>query len=670
MKPNASLWIVDYPMGMQLDILTDLACMAARHAGRIGAEMGHLLRQRRYKEVLEREWIDYHAITEVKPKDIGELQYARQALAFLQKWEQLDLGIDKRQAAIDSYMLYENECKLTNELFQSRAEGRFNFCARNEWILGRVQRHLTRVLGEVPQLDQLKLRFGPGSTSLIRKREASTLRKLGSELDCSEDLYGVVPKLLQEMPNLAAYHADRLYLEGANAPDGQSEWLRVGEGVRTLSVDNDGGILAEVPIRVTCGALDFVRKNFRTFRTTEKQPILNGMLQNAIGDHLAAGPCMRAGIEIRNQQRNQILAREGSLTGALATLDLRGASDTKSYWLVLETIPIDWFCLLAEARVGRIKDPRTPGKESFLDLEKFSAMGNGFTFPLESLIFWAITQASLDYHKVVLKESVEDERISVYGDDIICPTEIVPIVADALNAFGFTLNKSKSYWSGFFRESCGADFVSGTDIRPIYAKDSVSPAMLFTLHNGLRSKAMHELAAYVERRIPQELRLYGPAGYGDGVLHSEAWPRTRTSEHLALGYEGSVFKAFKRVTKRDRRPGQRPGEPLLPSYTISQRATEDIVKVDTLLNGAFTTLRRLRQPRPNEKGELVYSKIDLLTPFRVEVPSEPIPDMWALKDDKMFVDEQTGERTRVKAPTFPGTDGVKIVSHYILDGEN
>jgi hypothetical protein len=91
--------------------------------------------------------------------------------------------------------------------------------------------------------------------------------------------------------------------------------------------------------------------------------------------------------------------------------------------------------------------------------QKFSSMGNGFTFELESLIFWALSKSVSDF-------------VSVYGDDIIVDSTCRDRFVDLFRFCGFTTNESKSFWSGPFRESCGKHYFQGTDVTPIYQKDS------------------------------------------------------------------------------------------------------------------------------------------------------------------------------------------------------
>jgi hypothetical protein len=105
----------------------------------------------------------------------------------------------------------------------------------------------------------------------------------------------------------------------------------------------------------------------------------------------------------------------------------------------------------------------------------FSSMGNGFTFELESLLFYAIT-------RVLAKASGIKGRISVYGDDIICPVRLVPRLKRMLAFLGFRLNSKKTHYKGFFRESCGIHIYKGLDVTPFYIRREVSTHSDLILH--------------------------------------------------------------------------------------------------------------------------------------------------------------------------------------------
>jgi hypothetical protein len=87
-------------------------------------------------------------------------------------------------------------------------------------------------------------------------------------------------------------------------------------------------------------------------------------------------------------------------------------------------------------------------------------MGNGFTFELESLLFYSVVRT------IVPRDRLSD--CGVYGDDIIVPQEYAVEVIKALNFLGFRVNGSKSFLAGSFFESCGADFFEGQNVRPFH----------------------------------------------------------------------------------------------------------------------------------------------------------------------------------------------------------
>jgi hypothetical protein len=113
-------------------------------------------------------------------------------------------------------------------------------------------------------------------------------------------------------------------------------------------------------------------------------------------------------------------------------------------------------------------------------------MGNGFCFPLETLIFASLCETAY-------QESSLPSDYSVYGDDIIVRKSVANRVVELLKLCGFTVNRDKTFLSGPFRESCGADWFKGEDVRPInldYAFDSVEN--IFKFCNLTRSKGTLE----------------------------------------------------------------------------------------------------------------------------------------------------------------------------------
>jgi hypothetical protein len=211
------------------------------------------------------------------------------------------------------------------------------------------------------------------------------------------------------------------------------------------------------PRFVVGNVLFTVPKNSQIDRVACKEPDLNMFLQKSLGNQIRR--CLRrVGIDLNDQTLNQELARIGAVTGSLATLDLSSASDSVTVELVRELMPANWFYYL-----DLYRSPVTviDGVEHVNEM--FSSMGNGFTFELESLLFYSIARA------VAYLTGVPGS-ISVYGDEIIVPTEMGLDLISALSFCGFTTNEGKSFMDGPFRESCGAHWHGDVNVTPFYLK--------------------------------------------------------------------------------------------------------------------------------------------------------------------------------------------------------
>lgn len=593
--PTTNGWLDELDLSTTLKVLDDLSTQHALQGGAVGLQILELIRQKDYAGLC-----DFDLGLDNPGWDVFHLLHCRQALGFYTKLEDLEIGIDKKASAVVTFEKSERLCKSTNELFRAYARGKVCFLPHVVKALFGAQRKIARVLGPAPVIDELNLTFGPGATTSIKKRSANPQSKLAETPSCSDELLRspYLPSLLRSVPHWLDCHEERVY------------------------VDEDGYEVSVINVQVAVGCVEFVPKSAKTYRIIDKQPTLNTLLQGGIGRYLArklrsagiaiSDEAVRARIaangweagfnqlvmlNISDQTVNQRLAREGSLTGDLATLDLSNASDTISKELVRFLLPDDWYSLLYSASCGVTAVNGQP-----LVLQKFCSMGNGFTFPLETLIFWALTSSAC---------SGDVSKVNAYGDDIICPSSQAENVCSVLTACGFVVNSAKSYVTGPFRESCGRDFYLGTNIRPYYQKHLVSGETLFTLHNFYVRNFMHDEALRVLSYIPEPLRMYGPDGYGDGhLLHSE-WPSFRTREAKRRGYGGWYFSTYRHVGCVI--PNLYPGDYVTPLYSIYTRAE------GTLLEPADSELRydnfgRPLWPAPGFEGyekKLVYT----FTPF-------------------------------------------------------
>jgi hypothetical protein len=201
-----------------------------------------------------------------------------------------------------------------------------------------------------------------------------------------------------------------------------------------------------------------VPKNSHIERVACKEPEVNMFLQRSLGLFIRKR-LKKVGIDLRDQTRNQALVKDGKRRG-LATIDLSSASDTISRELVRLLVPADWYHALDSLRA---KEVTVPGSEIRHRLEMFSSMGNGFTFELESLLFWALTRGICYLLRV-------KGKLSVYGDDIICPIPAARLLPRVFAFFGFSVNYQKSCISGDYRESCGKHYHGTVDVTPFFVR--------------------------------------------------------------------------------------------------------------------------------------------------------------------------------------------------------
>jgi len=253
--------------------------------------------------------------------------------------------------------------------------------------------------------------------------------------------------------------------------------------------------------------------------------LLNSMAQQGIRS-MWDPYLKRWGITLDQQERNRELAERASHIGLAphgwSTVDLSSASDGISVPLVHYLLPKEWARLCDAAREPsvRIRGKLVKGYSSYC------TMGNAFTFPLQCLIFASLVRSSIKL------SNCDDREYRVYGDDIICPSSASLLLVEALKFCGFTPNLKKTHITGFFRESCGGDFVRGLDVNPVELTEQPS----------LRT-TQHVLFNRIQRKIPSHPVLYYLLGYNERPFVGLAVDR----ESVADGYfEGPPFVVAQR----------------------------------------------------------------------------------------------------------------------------
>jgi len=213
----------------------------------------------------------------------------------------------------------------------------------------------------------------------------------------------------------------------------------------------------EPPVKVA-----FVPKTMKTPRVIAMEPVWMQFVQQGLlglfTDTLRGSQhrALYEGFWWKDQEPNRRLAREGSVTGKLVTLDLSEASDRVSLSLV-ETLLGDHKFLRNAVLAARSERSVLPDGRS-ITLKKFASMGSALCFPIESMVFYTICQVA------ARRLGLASTTIRVFGDDIIVESEVAQTVIGLLEAFGLKVNTNKSFTTGPFRESCGADWYKGENV--------------------------------------------------------------------------------------------------------------------------------------------------------------------------------------------------------------
>jgi hypothetical protein len=239
--------------------------------------------------------------------------------------------------------------------------------------------------------------------------------------------------------------------------------------------------------------ITFVPKNRDTMRAICTEPNLNMFAQLGIGEILSGRLFSAFGIDLRRQPSNNVrLARLGSINGSISTIDLESASDSMALRMLDEVLP-QW--VLDTLMVYRC--PATFCRGERVPLWMVSTMGNGYTFPLQTILFTCCVQAVAKQFVCPLgRADAPNAQWGVFGDDIILPSFMARRLCHLLDLLGFRVNGEKSYTDkyGTFRESCGGDFFQGHSVRGVYIKRLDTPQARYVAINRLNEwSALHSI---------------------------------------------------------------------------------------------------------------------------------------------------------------------------------
>jgi len=236
-------------------------------------------------------------------------------------------------------------------------------------------------------------------------------------------------------------------------------------------------------------------------------------LKRELYELIGRGPLSKV-LGFSDQTRNQRLAQDASASQRLATLDLSEASDRVHWYLIyrmLRNFPHLWDFVWAT----RSSRADVPG-EGVIPLQKFASMGSALTFPLEAIVFTTLAICGVEQarnRRLPLRSIPGD--VSVYGDDIIVPVAAIDSVIDWLEHFGAKVNRSKSFWTGKFRESCGGEFYDGHDVSiervrhelPSSRNDAAGIAALADFRNRAYKAGLWKLAGTIDEELDNLIAL-------------------------------------------------------------------------------------------------------------------------------------------------------------------
>lgn len=473
--------------------------------------------------------------TGLPPVDYAAISYdLLSAHALFSKNGDMKTEIDPEKAAYESFVMSEQSCSLINEQLSLRTGP----ISTQDAVAIRTyaSQYIASVLGNCPTgLGEIDFRFGPGANvSDVKVKYTTPNVKLSGSLTFSNSLLPLIGEVRATLPHIE-------------------------------------------PKGPVCGRLEFVPKNFKTHRSIMVEPGINSGFQMGVGSLLKRRLYMH-GIDLTDQSTQRERARIGSIHDSWATIDLSRASDSIAYSLVMDLLPWDWFLLL-----DTLRTPMCMYRKKFILLEKFSSMGNGYTFELETLIFKGLIRGIAKLH------GIEDDS-SVYGDDITCNQELALKILEFFPVFGFEVNRDKSFVSGPFREACGGDYHLGVDVRPWFLRSlrdggRWSIQKLFSFHNFLYRKPWFDPDRAIRTEllslIPDEAKLWGPDGYGDGHLLSDADVSTylrpvstRGPKRFYEGWRGLTYTALPmRIPQKV--------HTVLPCYTVyAGYSREDAYRFD------------------------------------------------------------------------------------------
>lgn len=365
---------------------------------------------------------------------------------------------ERRRTTIEAWLRREavnRKINSTRTFGYDAFSGEYRPDTLGDQLLAEAADIVAAILGDAPSIEEVlrNVGLGNGASATLRRRKSQKARKILFGRSVTSGFRRVSQDLLARCQTAV----DVLSPKG------------------TMYVSQSGMVSPAVPVTAVAGSImGFVDKTYLIDRGIGLEPEINGFFQKALGNicrqrlRSFSYRGWELGVNLNTSgYHNSEWARLGSVEQTIATVDGEAASDSITLALCERLLEkavgwYDLFCLL--------RSPYTLINEKACKklhkLEMMSGMGNGFTFELESVLFYAIGLACAmrsDFHFAPL-------MVSIHGDDLIVPADVFDDVAVAYEAAGVKVNVEKSFAQGPFRESCGGDFHRGCFVTPFYVK--------------------------------------------------------------------------------------------------------------------------------------------------------------------------------------------------------
>jgi len=412
--------------------------------------------------------LGHRVADELAPEDRGRMYASKMLLANLLKKCISEVSSDADNVALSKFLDANKACKD----WSLRTE-----TLLDDLLIGTFREEIHKFFDDDPlsDLSALKGAAGPGASIGARGTDFYT-KMFDSALTCTKpSLYSLYKIHCNRYPMLRSAEENRYQRHGSYQ-------------------------------QVNGSRLSFVPKRNDVSRVICIEPTLNMYFQKGVESVLTQLLKKSAGIDLSIQQAfNRELAKSGSTDGNLSTIDLSSASDTISLAMCREFLPKTLMGTLELFRSSHVQLP----DRSWQELYMISSMGNGYTFPLQTIIFSCVVSAV--YHlngvkkrrtRLLPRGGIVCGNYGINGDDIIVETKLSRQVIRLLNLLGFRENADKTFLEGSFRESCGADFYDGYPVRAVYVKSLASEQSRYVAFNRLQEwSAIHRIP------LPETLNL-------------------------------------------------------------------------------------------------------------------------------------------------------------------